>query len=205
MNEEKPRNQTEPKPTQDLVPKSNIEPETKKPILMQLKPAKLQYNQKDTKPTIDVKPKPKPKMTEKTNTGTKPKEPKPKPEPEPIARPKTKPSEETTQKQKIKVKTTVVKPNDIKLFLEMKKRERELKLKPKNTSTIPPNDHSPSTSSTSATLVPPNNSLPIHAPTVSSDSRTRFSTELSAELSTQSMGQEKQRAHRGTTDKSGLI
>ena len=140
-------------------------------------------------------------MTEKTNIGTKPKKPKPKPET--LARPETKP-----ELKSIKVKNTVVKPNEIKLFLEMKKRERELKLKQELTSTIPPKENPPSTSSTSATLVQPNNSLPPSAPRATCDTsgiQSGLLLGLSTGLSTTTSGPDELRAHSKIPDKSGLL
>ena len=172
-----------------------------------MKPAKLRFNQKEicnqrepeNQEPPDEKPEPEPKTTLKTKQKTTP-------ELKTLARPETKPKPEAIPKQhlKVKVKTTVVKQNEIKLFLARKKLERESKLKTKSDDNIL-DETTPSNSNTSATLVPPNNSLQIHAPRVTSNDSAHFSTRLSTELSTTILGPDEQREHRGEPDLSGLL
>ena len=111
-------------------------------------------------------------------------------------------------KQPKKVKSTVVDPSEIKLFLARKKIERELKLQSMRVSTISPIENPPSTSSTSATLVQPNNSLPPSAPRATCDTsgiQSGLLLGLSTGLSTTTSGPDELRAHSKIPDKSGLL
>ena len=204
------KQQSEQQSTEASIPELKLETNdknNKKPTTTTnlLKPAKLRFNQKElcnqrepaNQEPPDEKPEPEPKTTLKTKQKTTP-------ELKTLARPESKPKPEAIPKQRLKVKTTEVKQNEIKLFLARKKLERESKLKTKSVNTIL-DEITPSNLNTSATLVPPNNSLQIHAPRVTSNDSAHFSTGLSAELSTTFLGSDEQREHRGEPEVSGLL
>ena len=146
----------------------------------------------------------------KTKPETEPNQ-KPTPIETTLARPEIKQVPETLPRQQSKVKTTtIVNHSELKLFLARKKIEREskLKLKPNRASNFTPKEISPSISDVSATLTPPNYSLPPSAPRATCDRsaiQTGRPTGLSTELSTINSGPDMQRAHRGIPDVSGSL